>query len=74
MNEMPNPTGNLTHDKNVLAAELAYQLAGPFTTQAMARTADINRLTAIVQSGQANGISVINQQTALNSLMKSGNA
>jgi hypothetical protein len=50
---MPNPTGNSQHDKNVLAAELAYQNAGPFTTQAAAKAADIARLTAIVNSGIA---------------------
>jgi hypothetical protein len=72
---MPYKTGNATHDANVQAAELAFQLAiSAATTQAAARTADINRLTAIVASGQANGISVQNQQVALHSLMTTGNA
>jgi hypothetical protein len=74
MMQMPNPTGNKNHDAAVLAAELAYQNAAPFPSQAAARTADIARLTAIVQSGLANGISVVNQQTALRSLQTSGNA
>jgi hypothetical protein len=71
---MPNPTGNKTHDANVLAAELAYQVAMPFSNQAAAKAADIARLTAIVNSGLANGISVANQQTALRSLQTTGAA
>lgn len=69
---MPNPTGNKNHDANVLAAELAYQNAMPFASQSAARTADVARLSAIVSSGQANGISVVNQQVALQNLQKGG--
>jgi hypothetical protein len=73
---MPYKTGNATHDANLVAAELAYQnaAAGGFASQSAARTADINRLTAIINSGVANGISVVNEQTALHSLMTTGNA
>jgi hypothetical protein len=71
---VPNPTGNKNHDAAVLAAEQAYQNAGPFTTQAMAKAADLARLQAIVTSGQQNGVSVVNQMTALQSLLKGGNA
>jgi hypothetical protein len=72
--QMPSPTGNKNHDAAVLAAELAFQNAGPFTTQGAARAADIARLAAIVNSGAANGVSVVNQATALRSLLTSGNA
>jgi hypothetical protein len=71
---MPHPTGNSTHDKNVQVAEQAYQNAGPFTTQAAAKAADISRLQAIVTSGQQNGVSVYNQLVALRSLQTSGAA
>jgi hypothetical protein len=73
---MPYKTGNATHDANVQAAELTYQnaAAGGFANQAAAKTADINRLTSIINSGAANGISVVNEQTALHSLMTTGNA
>jgi hypothetical protein len=72
--EMPYKTGNSTHDANVLAAELTFQNAGPFSTMAAARAADIARLIAIVNSGVVNGVSVVNQATALHSLMTTGNA
>jgi hypothetical protein len=76
---MPNPTGNKTHDANVLAAELTYQNAtvvayGAVLSAATVKAADIARLTAIVASGQANGVSVENQRTALKSLQSSGAA
>jgi hypothetical protein len=71
---MPNATGNATHDKNVQAAELTYQNAQPFANQAAAKAADIARMQAIVTSGQANGISVVNQMTALKSLNATGAA
>jgi hypothetical protein len=76
---MPNPTGNKTHDANVLAAELAFQNAtavayGAILSPATVKAADIARLTAIVNSGLANGVSVENQRTALHSLQSSGAA
>jgi hypothetical protein len=72
---MPNPTGNSQHDNNVLASELTYQnTMATVTTHAAAKTADIARLSAIVASGQANGISVVNQMTALKSLNPTGAA
>jgi hypothetical protein len=73
---MPYKTGNAAHDANVQAAELTYQnaAAGGFSSQSAAKVADIARLTAIVQSGQANGVSVVNQMTALHSLQTTGNA
>jgi hypothetical protein len=71
---MPNKTGNAAHDSNCQAAELAFQVAiAGSPTQAQARAADISRLSAIVASGQANGISCVNQATALQSLLKGGN-
>jgi hypothetical protein len=72
---MPNLTGNKNHDAVLISAELTFQLAiAAATTQAQARTADIARLTAIVNSGAANGVSVENQRVALHSLQSSGNA
>ena len=73
---MPTPPGNASHDANVQAAELAHQnaAAGGFASQAAARTADINRLTAIVNSGKANGVSTYNAQAALLSIARTGNA
>jgi hypothetical protein len=74
---MPYKTSSPVHDANVLAAELAYQLAVavPFGTSlsaATARAADVARLTSIVASGAANGISCANQATALQVLQKGG--
>jgi hypothetical protein len=76
---MPNGTGNFTHDKNVVAAEAAYQTAtatayGSILSASTAKTADIARLTAIVASGLANGVSVESSRTALHSLMSTGAA
>jgi hypothetical protein len=75
---MPYKTSSPVHDANVQAAELAFQLAtavpyGSSLAAATARAADIARLSAIVASGQANGISVVNQQVALQNLLKGGN-
>jgi hypothetical protein len=76
---VPYKTGNATHDTAVLAAELAYQNAirvpyGSILSAASAKAADIVRLSAIVLSGQANGISVLNEQTALTSVQTTGAA
>jgi hypothetical protein len=72
---MPDKTGNKAHDDAVQAATLVFQNAiAVATTQAQAHAADIARLTAIVNSGIANGISVENQRTALRALQSTQNA
>jgi hypothetical protein len=72
---MPYSTGNPTHDANVIAASLIFQNAiAAATTQAQARAADIARMTAIVASGAANGVSVESSRVALHSLQSSQNA
>jgi hypothetical protein len=72
---MPDKTGNKAHDDAVQAATLVYQNAiAVAITQAQAHAADIARLTAIVNSGAANGVSVENQRTALRSLQSTQNA
>jgi hypothetical protein len=56
---MPYPTGNKSHDDAVIAASLIFQNAiAVATTPAQARAADIARMTAIVNSGVATGVSV----------------
>ena len=69
-------TGNVTFDNAVLAAELTRQnaLAVAGLTAAAAHTADVNYFTSVVAAGLANGISVVNEQTALHSLQSTGNA
>jgi hypothetical protein len=76
---MPYPTGNAAFDAAVLKAELAYQNAtavpyGSILSAGFAKAADIVRLSAIVASGQANGVSVLNEQTALTSIQTTGAA
>jgi hypothetical protein len=74
MKQMPYKTGNSVHDQNVAASELAFQNAQPFANQAAAKAADLLRLQTIVTSGQQNGVSVVNQMTALKSLQTTGSA
>jgi hypothetical protein len=76
---MPYATGNKAHDTAVLAAELVYQNAvavpyGAVLSAGFAKAADIVRLSAIVASGKANSISVLNEQTALTSIQTTGAA
>jgi hypothetical protein len=69
-------TGNATFDTAVQAAELIHQnaLAVAGLTAAQAHTADVNFYTSVVAAGLANGISVVNEQTALHSLQGTGNS
>jgi hypothetical protein len=76
---MPYKTGNAAHDAAVLAATLAYQNAiavpyGAVLSAGAAKSADIVYLSAVVASGQANGVSVGNEQTALTSIQTTGAA
>jgi hypothetical protein len=73
---MPYKTGNAAHDAVLVSTELTYQLvlATPGLTQAQIHAADIARLTAIVNSGVANGIATPNALVALHSLQSTQNA
>ena len=72
---MPYRTGNSAHDAAVLTAENTYQAAiAGVSTQSAAKAIDIARLQAIIASGDANGISVLNARVALRSLQSTGSA
>jgi hypothetical protein len=70
---MIQPTGNVPFDLAALAAERTRQAAeAAATTQAQATLACKNYLVAIIAAGAANGVSVVNEQTALNAINSSG--
>jgi hypothetical protein len=68
------PTGNANFDALALAAERTRQAAeATATTQAQATLAAKNYFVSIVAAGAANGVSVVNEQTALNAINSTGN-
>jgi hypothetical protein len=67
------PVGVPAFDSAVLTAERAWQAAQPFASQTAATTATTTYLTAVIAAGVANNVSVVNQQTALMAIQRTGN-
>jgi hypothetical protein len=67
------PVGVAAFDSAVLVAEKAWQNAQPFASQTAATTATVTYLTSVIAAGVANNVSVVNQQTALQAIQRTGN-
>ena len=71
---MSQPTGNLTFDAALAAAEGVRQAAvAAASTQAAANAATKTYLQAVIAAGVANGIQCPNAQSALNAINSTGN-